>query len=156
MEFTHIDQLGHAKMVDVGDKEKTKRVAVASGIIHMKAETIANINEHKIGKGNVLTVAKVAGIMAAKKTSELIPMCHQVPLDSVDIEFKVLDAKIECQVSVHTSYKTGVEMEALVGCNIALTTIYDMVKAVDKTMRISDVKVIEKTGGKSGDFKWAE
>lgn len=152
MEFTHFNAEGLPKMVDVGDKEETERAALAYGKITAKKETISLIREGKIKKGDVLSVAQVAGIMAAKKTSELIPMCHNIFLSSVDMTFNYGEDFIEVYSKVKTTAKTGVEMEALNSVTTALLTIYDMAKAIDRAMVISDVKLIKKTGGKSGVF----
>ncbi len=150
--LTHINEDGYAKMVDVSEKNDTKRFARAVGEIHMKEETIKLISDGDIKKGDVLAVAQVAGIMATKKVDDLIPMCHSIPIEGVDIKFKIYDTYIKCYCEVKCSGKTGVEMEAIVGVNIALTTIYDMCKAVDKYMKIQNVYLIEKKGGKSGHF----
>ncbi len=152
MNLTHINEEGYAKMVDVSDKTETKRVAIAVGEIEMSEKTIALINNHKIKKGDVLAVAQVAGIMATKNTQNLIPMCHSIMIEGVDMSFEVLENKIKCTCSVTCFGKTGVEMEAIVGVNIALTTIYDMCKSVDKYMKINNVYLAEKIGGKSGHF----
>ena len=140
-------------MVDVSGKDATLRDAVAEGLVHMKPSTLRLIKEGGIDKGDVLAVARVAGIMAAKRTWELIPMCHPVPLDRVAIQFD-LDAPgaIRITASACTSAKTGVEMEALTAVNIAALTIYDMAKAVDRAMKISEVRLVSKSGGRSGDY----
>ncbi len=150
--LTHINDDGYAKMVDVSEKNETKRVARAVGEIHTTAETIGLITNGQIKKGDVLAVAQVAGIMATKKTDNLIPMCHGLALEGVDIKFKIFDTYIKCYCEVTCSGKTGVEMEAIVGVTMALTTIYDMCKAVDKKMLISNIYLLEKIGGKSGHF----
>lgn len=152
MEFTHFNAEGLPKMVDVGDKEETERVAIAYGKITAKKETIDLIKEGKIKKGDVLPVAQVAGIMAAKKTSDLIPMCHNIFLSSVDMTFNYGENYIEVYSKVKTTSKTGVEMEALNAVTTSLLTIYDMAKAIDREMSIEEVKLIKKTGGKSGTF----
>ncbi len=152
MKLTHINDDGYAKMVDVSEKSETKRVARAVGEIHTTAETIDLITNGQIKKGDVLAVAQVAGIMATKKTDSLIPMCHGLALEGVDIKFKIFDTYIKCYCEVMCSGKTGVEMEAIVGVTMALTTIYDMCKAVDKKMVISNIYLLEKIGGKSGHF----
>ena len=155
-EFTHFDEQGNAYMVDVSDKEITKRTAVAQGTIKLSEEAMEAVLGHKIKKGDVLTVAQVAGIMGTKHTSELIPMCHPIALTNAKVEFDVdADAcEITAICTAVTEGKTGVEMEALTGASIALLTIYDMCKAVDKRMTIKDVHLVSKTGGKSGDFTY--
>ncbi len=152
-ELTHFDQSGNAIMVDVSEKEITKRTAMAKGTIRVSREVFQAIKEGTSKKGDVLGVARVAGIMGAKKTSELIPMCHILSLEkcSVDFELKEEELEVVATCFVKTTGKTGVEMEALTGVNIALLTIYDMCKAIDKTMVITEVYLCEKTGGKSGD-----
>lgn len=152
--LTHFDEDGKAIMVDVTEKKETKRVAVTSGKITMNLETYNRVKEGTIEKGDVLGVARVAGIMAAKKTSYLIPMCHPLFLTGVEVEFNFLDGElaIEARVTVKTFGKTGVEMEALTAVSTTLLTIYDMCKAMDKSMIISDIKLCKKTGGKSGEF----
>ena len=152
-ELTHFNGQNRAKMVDVSDKKITNRIAIATGTISMKPETLTRIKEDKIKKGDVLAVAQVAGIMATKKTSELIPMCHLIPLTGADITFKDNQKdKITVTVTVKTKHVTGVEIEALLGCQITLLTIYDMCKAIDRGMLISNVHLVEKDGGKSGHF----
>lgn len=140
-------------MVDVGDKPDTRRTAVARGEVHMKAETLALIRAGQMKKGDVLTVAQVAGIMAAKRTSALIPLCHPLPLTSVDVELSLDEALpgVQIAVTVRTTGKTGVEMEALTAVSVAALTVYDMVKAAEKTMRIQNIRLVEKHGGRSGD-----
>ena len=150
MEFTHFNTEGRAHMVEVGEKEDTRRRAIAQGEIKMRRETIELIREGMIKKGDVLSVAQIGGIMAAKETSRLIPMCHNINLTGVDIKFNILEGKIIVQSTVNTIGKTGVEMEALTAVSIALLTIYDMCKAVDKDMVMGDIKLMKKTGGKSG------
>lgn len=154
MELTHFNDEGRAKMVEVGHKDITKRKARATGKIYMKESTIEIIKEGRIKKGDVLSVAQVGGIMGSKKTSELIPMCHNIFLSGTDISFDIEKDYIRVYAEVRTEGKTGVEMEALMAVNITLLTIYDMCKAVDKEMVITGVQVIEKTGGKSGDLKF--
>jgi len=150
--LSHFNDQGQAHMVDVSAKDITSRVAMAKGRITMKPETLAIIMDGSAKKGDVLGVARLAGIMAAKKTSELIPLCHPLPISKVTIEIKPITSKnaIEIQSTVKTTGQTGVEMEALTAVNIAALTVYDMVKAVDKTMQITDIRVILKDGGKSG------
>lgn len=153
--LTHFNEQGRAHMVDVSAKETSKRVATAYAKIKMNEETLTLIREGKMKKGDVLAVAQVAGIMAAKKTSDLIPMCHPLPLTKVDVTFQELpaEAALELFATVATTYVTGVEMEALTAVTTAALTVYDMCKAVDKGMVIADVCLLEKTGGKSGDFR---
>ncbi|GFP76024.1 cyclic pyranopterin monophosphate synthase MoaC [Clostridium fungisolvens] len=152
MEFSHFNEEGRAHMVNVSEKDDTKRVAVARAIIKLKSETVKLIREGLIKKGDVLAVSQIAGIMGAKKTWELIPMCHNIPLTGSDIRFDVKEEEIYIEATVSTIGKTGVEMEALTAVNIAALTIYDMCKAVDKDMIITDIKLMKKTGGKSGDY----
>lgn len=153
-EFTHFDADGNAVMVDVSDKKETVREALAKGKIYMSEECFALVKNGGMKKGDVLAVAQVAGIMGAKKTSELIPLCHILNLTKVELAFACLDGEcaVEAACTVKTVGKTGVEMEALTGVNTALLTIYDMCKAVDKTMRLTDIRLCRKTGGKSGTF----
>jgi cyclic pyranopterin monophosphate synthase len=151
-QLTHFDDAGNARMVDVGDKDETKRIAVASGRIRMLPETAALIREGRAAKGDVLGVAQVAGIMAAKKTSDIIPMCHPLLLTRVDVRFEVLDEAVAIRAEVHTRGKTGVEMEALAAASVSALTIYDMVKAVDKGMVIEGIQLESKEGGRSGDW----
>ena len=152
MEFTHFDEHKNAVMVDVSDKDITDRVAIATGRITLCDEAMEAIKGRKIKKGDVLTVAQVAGIMGQKRTSELIPMCHNINLTGSKITFEMEGNDIVVFSKAKTAGKTGVEMEALMGVNIALLTVYDMCKAIDKRMLISDVHLVEKKGGKSGDF----
>lgn len=156
MELTHIDKSGNAKMVDVSDKSESNRKAIASGVITLKKETLTNILDNKNKKGNVLTVAKVAGIMAAKNTSNTIPMCHPLLLTGIDIEFIINKEKpsIKVQSTVKTKGNTGVEIEALNAVNVTLLTIYDMCKAIDKEMVMTNIYLQEKTGGKSDVKNW--
>ncbi|HJM46712.1 MAG TPA: bifunctional molybdenum cofactor biosynthesis protein MoaC/MoaB [Candidatus Marinimicrobia bacterium] len=148
-EFSHIDKQGNVKMVDITDKVSTVRTAKAEGKVFLQPETISAIKGDALPKGNVLTIAKVAGVQAAKKTAELIPMCHQINLSFVDIEFIVQTENIVIKSIVKTKEATGVEMEALTAVSVTALTIYDMCKAVDKTMSIGEINVIEKVGGKS-------
>lgn len=151
--LTHFDREGKAKMVDVSGKKITKREAIASATVIMKPETLKMIREGRMAKGDVLSVAKVAGIMAAKRTSELIPMCHPLEISNVEIAFALKGKnRIQIRSKVKCLGKTGVEMEALMAASISALTIYDMCKAVDREMVISDVKLLKKTGGKSGVF----
>jgi cyclic pyranopterin monophosphate synthase len=153
-QLSHLDEQGRARMVDVSAKEVTSRTAIASGTIHMRAETLALILEDKIEKGDVFSVARVAGIMAAKKTSELIPMCHPLNLTAVEIELTPQKdpSRVDIEATVRVSGKTGVEMEAMTAVAVAGLTIYDMCKAVDREMTIGEVRLVKKSGGKSGTF----
>lgn len=151
--LTHMNEDGFAKMVDVSEKVNTMRSATASGKIFMKKETINLITNNEIKKGDVLAVAQVAGIMGAKNTEKLIPMCHSLSMTGCDIRYKINDNNIQCSCTSKVVGNTGVEMEAIVGVTTALMTIYDMCKAVDKDMRISDIVLDEKIGGKSGHYK---
>ena len=150
--LTHIGADGAARMVDVSAKPVTTREAEAKGRVVMKPETAALIQGGQAAKGDVLAAARIAGIMAAKKTGELIPLCHPLPLDAVSIDLTVTRDAVEITAVARTTGRTGVEMEALTAVSLAALTIYDMVKAVDKTMRIEAVRLTRKTGGKSGDF----
>lgn len=152
MEFTHFNEYGKAKMVDVSEKNETKRVAIAKGSIKMKPETIKMIKDNKMKKGDVLSVAQIGGITGAKKTWDIIPMCHNIFLTGSDIKFTVLEEEIEVEATVSTVGKTGVEMEALTAVSTAMLTIYDMCKAVDKDMVIGNIRVMKKIGGKSGEY----
>jgi cyclic pyranopterin phosphate synthase len=158
MKLTHFNEFGNAKMVSVEEKDDTKRIAVAKGSITMKPETLEFIKEGNMKKGDVLSVAQIAGIMGAKKTSDLIPMCHNIFLTGADINYEIDEEKssIHIEARVKTVGKTGVEMEALNAVSVAALTIYDMCKAVDREMVIGDIKLIEKLGGKSGHFKREE
>ena len=152
--LTHFDSKGNAVMVDVSEKEITSRTAIAKGKIYVNKEIIEAVLNDKVEKGDVLGVARIAGIMACKKTSDLIPMCHPLMINRCTIDFEVSEEKnyIEATCTAKIDGKTGVEMEALTGVNIALLTIYDMCKAIDKTMEISEIHLVKKTGGKSGEF----
>ena len=152
--LTHFNEAGEAHMVDIGEKNITARRAVVKGRISMRAETLELIKQGKHKKGDVLGIARTAGIMATKRTSDLIPLCHPLALTHVSVDFEIEDAanSIECTVSTETHGQTGVEMEALTGAQITLLTIYDMCKAVDRGMVIGDVRLIEKSGGKSGHW----
>lgn len=153
--FTHFDADGQAHMVDVGDKDITERIAIASGSIRMQAQTLAMIIEGGHKKGDVLGVARIAGIMGAKRTADLVPLCHPLPLTNVSIELTPdphLDC-VHCRATTKTRGQTGVEMEALCAVQVALLTIYDMCKAVDRGMQIENVRLEEKAGGKSGHWK---
>jgi cyclic pyranopterin phosphate synthase len=152
MEFTHFNENGRAHMVNVSEKDDTKRVAVARGTIKMGKQTIDLVKEGLIKKGDVLSVAQVGGIMGAKKTSDLIPMCHNIFISGADIKFNILTDEIEIEATVSTIGKTGIEMEALSAVSMAALTIYDMCKAVDKDMVIGNIRLMKKTGGKSGEY----
>jgi len=154
--LTHLDETGAARMVDVGAKPATDRRAVASGRITMSEECLAAIRAGNAPKGDVLGTARIAGIMAAKRTGDLIPMCHPLGLEAVSIEFAFEETAIRVTATASLTGKTGVEMEAMTAASIALLTIYDMAKAIDKGMVISEVRLIAKSGGKSGDWKAAE
>ena len=152
--LTHLDSTGRARMVDVGDKPVTERIAIAKGEVHMLRATFDLIRDGAIKKGDVLTVAQIAGITAAKRTSDLIPLCHPLPLTKVDVDL-ALDESLPGVIitaTVKTSGQTGVEMEALTAVSVAALTIYDMAKAAEKTMRIQNIRLVEKHGGKSGDI----
>jgi cyclic pyranopterin phosphate synthase len=151
--LTHVDESGQARMVDVGGKDETARFAIARGEIVMKPETLALIRAGSIKKGDVLTVAQVAGIMAAKKTSELIPLCHPLPLTKVDVDLTLDESLpgVRITATAKTVGKTGVEMEALTAVSVAALTVYDMAKAAEKTMKIQNIRLVEKHGGRSGD-----
>jgi cyclic pyranopterin monophosphate synthase len=151
--LTHVDEHGRASMVDVGHKPDSERIAVARGEIHMKQETLDLIRAGQIKKGDVLTVAQIAGITASKRTSELIPLCHPLPLTKVDVDLALDDSLpgVVITATAKTVGKTGVEMEALTAVSVAALTIYDMAKAAEKTMRIHNIRLIEKHGGQSGD-----
>ena len=153
--LSHLDEQGRARMVDVSPKDETERAAVAKGAIHMQPETLALILSGGIAKGDVFTVAQVAGIMAAKKTSDLIPMCHPLQLTHVSLEFHPDQSRscVEVTATVRTRGVTGVEMEALTAASVAALTIYDMCKAADRAMRVTDIRLTHKSGGKSGDFQ---
>ena len=153
-QLSHFDASGQAHMVDVGGKDETTRIAVAEGSIHMKAETFALVQSGGTKKGDVIGIARLAAIMAAKKTSDLIPLCHPIALTHVSAEFTLDEAgsRVICRCRVQCNGKTGVEMEALTAVQVALLTIYDMCKAVDRAMVIESVRLLEKHGGKSGSF----
>lgn len=155
-EFTHFDDKGNAYLVDVSGKDITKRTAVATGKIKVSPEVMEAVLGHKIKKGDVFTVAQVAGIMGTKRTSDLIPMCHPLSLTNASVTFEADEENNEITAicTAVTEGKTGVEMEALTGVSVALLTIYDMCKAIDKRMCISDIHLVSKSGGKSGDFEY--
>jgi cyclic pyranopterin phosphate synthase len=152
--LTHFDERGAAHMVDVAAKPETHRVAVATGSIHMRPETLALVTSGTAKKGDVLGVARIAAIQGAKRTAELVPLCHPVPLTSVAVEFSVDEpgARIECRATVECTARTGVEMEALTAVQVALLTIYDMCKAVDRGMTMDGIRLLEKRGGRSGTY----
>ena len=155
MKLSHLDETGRAQMVNVGGKPDTERVAVAKGEITMRPETLRLIAEGDVPKGDVLAVAQVAGIMAAKRTPYLIPLCHPLLLTKVDVEFEIDEAasRIEITATARCRGKTGVEMEALTAVSVAALTIYDMAKAVERTMRIGNIRLVRKSGGKSGEWR---
>jgi cyclic pyranopterin monophosphate synthase len=156
MTLTHTDEEGRARMVDVGDKPVTTRTAVASGFVRMAADTVEAIRERRTPKGDPLEVARLAGIMAAKRTSELIPLCHTLPLNHADVQLDLRADGVAIIATARTDSKTGVEMEALTAASVAALTIYDMCKAVDRAMIIEDIKLLEKAGGRSGHFRRAQ
>ena len=153
--LTHFNQQGEAHMVDIGHKEATHRVASAGGHISMQADTLSLIESGDHKKGDVLGIARIAGIMAAKKTSELVPLCHPLSLSHIEIEFKIDkdQSQVRCEALAETTGQTGVEMEAITAVLVSLLTIYDMCKAVDRGMNISEVQLLETSGGKSGNWK---
>ncbi|RMH81768.1 MAG: cyclic pyranopterin monophosphate synthase MoaC [Actinomyces sp.] len=153
--FTHLDPLGRARMVDVTPKEPTHRRAIARGRVTMSPETASAVAQGAIKKGDVLAVARVAGIQAAKRTSDLLPLCHPLLVGSVYVNFEIRDSSIEIEAQVETVDRTGVEMEALTACSVAALTIYDMCKSLDRNMVIGDIALWEKTGGRSGTFRRA-
>ena len=153
MELTHFNEQGRARMVDVTEKEKTFRVARAAGEVHMNAETAALVRGGQVKKGDVLAVAQVAGIMAAKRTSDLIPMCHPIALTGVNLEFRWEDAVLHILAEAKCTGETGVEMEALTAVSAAALTVYDMCKAVQRDMEITNIRLVYKSGGKSGEFE---
>lgn len=152
MSLTHLDAQGAARMVDVTQKAPSARLAVADGVITMSAAALAAIAAGAVAKGDVLAVARVAGIMAAKQTATLIPLCHPLPLSGVTIDLAIETGQIRATASVATTHNTGVEMEALTAVSLALLTIYDMAKALDRTMVIGEIRLLRKSGGRSGDF----
>jgi cyclic pyranopterin phosphate synthase len=153
-ELSHFDEQGASRMVDVSGKEATLRLARASGLVRMRAETLALILDRKLAKGDVLGVARLAGIMAAKRTGELIPLCHPIGLDSVEVDLTPIDATtLRIEATVRVIGRTGVEMEAMTAVTVAGLTVYDMCKAVDRGIEIDAVRLEEKSGGKSGPFR---
>lgn len=154
MALTHFDADGHAHMVDVSDKPETARTAIARGRVRAAPETIALIRNQGMAKGDVLAVARLAGIMGAKRTAELIPLCHPLPLSSVSLDLTLNEAEqaVDIEATCRVSGQTGVEMEALTAVSVAALTVYDMCKAVDKTMRLDEIRLVHKAGGRSGTF----
>ena len=157
VKLTHFDEAGNARMVDVSDKEQSERIAIAKGSVYMAPETLTLIRDRGVKKGDVLSVAQLAGIMGAKRTPDLIPLCHPLSLTSVKVELS-LDAlrnAVDIAATCKLKGQTGVEMEALTAVSVAALTVYDMVKAADKSMRIGDIRLVHKSGGKSGTFEGA-
>ena len=152
--LTHIDEIGQARMVDVSGKPDSERLAIAKGEVHMKQETLDLIRAGQIKKGDVLSIAQLAGISASKRTSDLIPLCHPLPLTKVDVDLRLDNSipGVEITVTAKTIGKTGVEMEALTAVSVAALTVYDMAKAAEKTMRIQNIRLVEKHGGQSGNI----
>ncbi|MDR0315034.1 MAG: cyclic pyranopterin monophosphate synthase MoaC [Oscillospiraceae bacterium] len=156
-ELSHLDASKNAVMVDIGHKEPSRRIAAAQSIVTMQKETLKKIIEGHVPKGDVISCARISGIMAAKKTSDIIPMCHQIPLEKVSVDFEILnDEQIKITATAMCTYKTGAEMEALTAASTAALTIYDMCKAVDKAIRIDDIYLLSKQGGKSGTYRREE
>lgn len=154
MELTHINSKGEAVMVNVGEKEITQRTATARGIIKMKEETLQKLMSSDLKKGDGLATARIAGIMGAKNTSSIIPLCHNIPIESIEIAFEqISNTELEVKAFAKCSYKTGIEMEALTAVSVACLTVYDMCKAIDRAMVIMDIRLLQKTGGKS-DYKY--
>ena len=151
--LTHLDEAGAARMVDVGGKAETERVAVAEGFIAIGPTALEAIRAGTLKKGDALSVARIAGIMAAKRTAELIPLCHPLPLSGVDLDLTLDGDGVKATATVRTTYVTGVEMEAMTAVSVALLTVYDMAKSIDKAMVIGSVRLLSKTGGKSGDWR---
>lgn len=152
-DLTHLDAAGAAHMVDVGDKAVTRREATATGRVVMSAEAVAAIRAGAVKKGDVIAVARVAGIMAAKRTSDLVPLCHPLPITRVSLDLDLREDGVAATATVRTDGKTGVEMEALTAVSVALLTVYDMAKAIDKAMILQDLQVVAKGGGRSGDWQ---
>jgi len=152
-ELTHFDDSGASRMVDVGDKPVTERVARAEAVVHMRPETLATIRDRGLAKGDVFEVARIAGIMATRRTSDLIPLCHPLPLDGARVDFEILDAQsVRIEATVNVRARTGVEMEAMTAVSVAALTVYDMCKSIDREMSIAGIRLLEKSGGKSGHF----
>ncbi|HMG32997.1 MAG TPA: cyclic pyranopterin monophosphate synthase MoaC [Blastocatellia bacterium] len=156
MDLTHIDEEGRARMVNVGDKPVTTREAVASGHVRMSAATVEAIRQRRTPKGDPLEIAKIAGLMAAKKTAELIPLCHPLPLNHAGVELTLTGDGVSITATARTDARTGVEMEALTAVSVAALTLYDMCKAIDRGMVIGEIRLESKTGGRSGDYKRSE
>jgi cyclic pyranopterin phosphate synthase len=156
VELTHVDRAGAARMVDVSDKEATARTAVATGVLRTTAEVIALLRRDGLPKGDALATARIAGIMGAKRTPDLVPLCHPIAIAGVTVELEPGEAEVRIRATVRTTDRTGVEMEALTAVAVAALTIYDMVKAVDRGMRIEGIRLIEKRGGRSGHFRAKE
>ena len=150
--LTHLDDSGAARMVDISAKPATRREATAEGFIHVAKDALQAIAEQAVKKGDVLATARIAGIMAAKRTADLIPLCHPLPIDAVSLDLAIEATGIRATATVATTHGTGVEMEALTAVSAALLTVYDMAKALDRTMRIDDIRLLRKSGGRSGDF----
>lgn len=150
--LTHLDEAGAARMVDISAKPATRREAVAEGFIHVASNALQAIAEQAVKKGDVLATARIAGIMAAKRTADLIPLCHPLPIDAVGLDLAIEESGIRATATVATTHGTGVEMEALTAVSTALLTVYDMAKALDRTMRIDGIRLLRKSGGRSGDF----
>jgi len=151
--LTHVDDKGAARMVDVGAKPATRRRAVAKGMVRMAPETVEMIVQGRVPKGDALAVARVAGIMAAKRTPELVPLCHPLPISSIMVDLTAAPGGVAVEAEVTTTASTGVEMEALTAVTVAGLALYDMIKAVDRSAEITDVRLVEKSGGKSGDYR---
>ncbi len=151
--LTHLDEAGAAHMVDVSAKDVTRRAATAVGRIAMSADALAAVRDGALAKGDALAVARVAGIMAAKRTAELVPLCHPLPIASVSVDLNLGEAGIDCTATVVTTGRTGVEMEALTAVSVALLTLYDMAKAIDRAMEIGGIGLVAKSGGRSGDWQ---
>ena len=155
MELTHLDEHGAARMVDVGGKDVTQRTAVAAATVKMQPETLQKILSAELKKGDALAAARIAGIMAAKRTFELIPLCHNIPIESVTVDFEDDGCdRLYIYASLRCSYKTGIEMEALTAVSVAALTVYDMCKAIDRGMSIEEIRLLEKSGGKSGEYRY--
>ena len=150
--LSHLDESGAARMVDVSDKAETAREAIAEGYVAMEPETLAMILEGRVPKGDVVAVARIAGIMAAKQTSSLIPLCHPLPITGVTVDIEPVEGRVRIAATVKTTGKTGVEMEALTAVSVTALTVYDMFKAVDRGMRVEGIRLLEKRGGKSGEW----
>jgi cyclic pyranopterin phosphate synthase len=154
--FSHLDESGRARMVNITEKQSTLRVARAKGVVRMSAQTLAQVRNRSLAKGDPLETARIAGILAAKNTSQLIPLCHPLALTHVDVQCKILEQGIEIEASVTAEGKTGVEMEALAAVSVAGLTIYDMCKAVDRDIVVSEIRLVEKSGGRSGHYQRKE